>query len=95
MASTRVKIGSAVGLHARPAGLLAEAAGRLSVPVLINRPGVAGVSAASILAIMSLGVGFGEEVELTADGEGAEAALEQLSALLAQDLDADEPASKS
>ena len=93
MASTRVKIGSSVGLHARPAGLLAEAAGRQPVPVLIGRPGTPGVAAASILAVMSLGVGAGEEVELTAEGDGAEAVLEQIAALLAQDLDADEPAS--
>ncbi|MEV4312520.1 HPr family phosphocarrier protein [Actinocrispum sp. NPDC049592] len=92
MATTRVKIGSAVGLHARPAGLLVQAASRQPVPVLIGRPGTAGVPAASILAVMSLGVAGGEEVELTAEGEGAEAALEELAALLAQDLDADAPA---
>ncbi len=92
MATTRVKIGSAVGLHARPAGLLVQAAARQPVPVLIGRPGTAGVPAASILAVMSLGVAGGEEVELTAEGEGAEAALAELAALLVQDLDADAPA---
>jgi phosphocarrier protein HPr len=92
MASTRVKIGSAVGLHARPAGLLVQAAARQPVPVLIGRPGTAGVPASSILAVMSLGVGGGEEVELTAEGDGAEAALDEIATLLAQDLDADTPA---
>ena len=92
MATTRVKIGSAVGLHARPAGLLVQAAARQPVPVLIGRPGAAGVPASSILAVMSLGVAGGEEVELTAEGDGAEAALEEIAALLAQDLDADAPA---
>ncbi|MET0132242.1 MAG: HPr family phosphocarrier protein [Kibdelosporangium sp.] len=92
MATTRVKIGSTVGLHARPAGLLAQAAGQQAVQVLIGRPGDKAVPASSILAIMSLGVGHNEEVELSAEGDGAEAALEQLSQLLAQDLDADESA---
>lgn len=92
MASTRVKIGSAVGLHARPAGLLAQAAARQPVQVMIGRPGDKSVLASSILAVMALGVGAGEEVELTADGDGAEAALEELTALLEQDLDADESA---
>jgi phosphocarrier protein HPr len=88
MATTRVKIGSAVGLHARPAGLLVQAAAKQPVQVLIGRPGTRGVPASSILAVMSLGVAGGEEVELTADGEGAETAVEELAALLAQELDA-------
>jgi phosphocarrier protein HPr len=87
MATTRVKIGSAVGLHARPAGLLVQAAAKQPVQVLIGRPGTQGVPASSILAVMSLGVAGGEEVELTAEGEGAEAAVEELAALLAQELD--------
>ncbi|TCO55232.1 HPr family phosphocarrier protein [Actinocrispum wychmicini] len=90
MATTRVKIGSAVGLHARPAGLLVQAAARQPVQVLIGRPGTTGVPASSILAVMSLGVAGGEEVELTAEGEGADQALAELTALLAQDHD--EPA---
>lgn len=87
MATTRVKIGSAVGLHARPAGLLVQAAAKQPVQVLIGRPGSEGVPASSILAVMSLGVAGGEEVELTAEGEGAEAAVEALAALLAEELD--------
>jgi phosphocarrier protein HPr len=95
MATTRVKIGSAVGLHARPAGLLVQAAAKQPVQVLIGRPGAKGVPAASILAVMALGVAGGEEVELTAEGEGAEAAVAVIAALLVQDLDADEAAATS
>lgn len=83
MATIRVTIASTVGLHARPAGLFAQAAARLPMPVLIGRPGNKGVVASSILAVMALGVQHGEEVELTADGDGAQAALEELAALLA------------
>lgn len=90
MATTRVKIGSTVGLHARPAGLLVQAAARQPVPVLIGRPGTPGVPASSILAVMSLAVAGGEEVELTAEGEGADQALTEIAALLAQNHD--EPA---
>ncbi|RSM74798.1 HPr family phosphocarrier protein [Kibdelosporangium aridum] len=88
MATKRVKIASTVGLHARPAGLFAQAAARQPVPVLIGRPGEKGVAASSILAVMALGVKFEEEVELSAEGDGAEAALEELAELLSQDLDA-------
>ena len=88
MATIRVKIASTVGLHARPAGLFAQAAARQPMPVHIGRPGDKSVVASSILAVMSLGVKHDEEVELTADGDGAQAALEELATLLAQDLDA-------
>jgi phosphocarrier protein len=67
--------------------MLVQAAARQPVPVLIGRPGATGVPASSILAVMSLGVAGGEEVELSAEGDGAEAALAELSALLVQDLD--------
>ncbi|MFD8500225.1 HPr family phosphocarrier protein [Amycolatopsis sp. NPDC059657] len=88
MPSARVVVGSKVGLHARPARLLVEAAGKQAVPVLIGRDGGKAVPADSILAVMALGVGGGEEVVVSADGEGAEAALTEITALLAEDLDA-------
>jgi phosphocarrier protein HPr len=87
MPSTSVVIGSPVGLHARPARLLVEAAGKQSVAIKIGRSEDALVNAASILAVMSLGVKGGETVVLVAEGEGAEAALSEIAALLAQDLD--------
>ena len=46
------------------------------------------VNAASILGVISLGVEHGDYVTLTADGEGAEAALDTLSELLTTDHDA-------
>jgi phosphocarrier protein len=45
------------------------------------------VNAASILGVLSLGVGHDEQVTLAAEGEGAEAALEELAKLLETDLD--------
>jgi phosphocarrier protein HPr len=92
MASTRVKIGSPVGLHARPARLLVEAAGKQASKVKIGRSEDKLVDAGSILAVMSLGVSGGEEVVLTAEGEGAEASIAAIAELLAQDLDASTPA---
>ncbi|MGM1058726.1 HPr family phosphocarrier protein [Saccharothrix sp. Mg75] len=88
MPSTRVTIGSPVGLHARPAKLLVEAARKQGAKVRIGRSEDALVDAASILAVMSLGVKGGEEVVLTAEGDGADAALAEVADLLATDLDA-------
>lgn len=94
MSSRKVVIGSSVGLHARPVKLLVELAGRLPVGVKIGRDESQLVDASSILGVMALGVRGGEEVLLTADGEGAEEALSQVADLLAQDLDAaEQPAS--
>ncbi|MBE1496567.1 phosphocarrier protein [Amycolatopsis lexingtonensis] len=93
MSSRKVVIGSPVGLHARPAKLLVELAGRLPVPVKIGRDENQLVDAASILALMALGVRGGEEVLVTAEGEGAEDAVTQVVELLARDLDsAEQPA---
>lgn len=89
MASRTVSIGSSVGLHARPATLFVQSATATGLPVTIAKGGGAPVDARSILGVMSLGAAHGEEVTLTAEGEGAEAALDELAALLARDLDAE------
>jgi phosphocarrier protein HPr len=91
----RVTVASAVGLHARPAALLAKAASAQPMTITIAKvtDGVAGepVDASSVLGLMTLGVQHAEEVELHAEGDGAETALDELVSLLEQDLDA-EPA---
>lgn len=91
MPERHVAIASRVGLHARPAAIFAEAAGALDVEVTIrkeNEPAEDAMDAASILSIMSLGAGYGEVVVLQADGEGADAALDTLVAVLETDHDA-------
>ncbi|MDO5745315.1 MAG: HPr family phosphocarrier protein, partial [Micrococcaceae bacterium] len=84
-----VAIGSSVGLHARPAALFVAAAKGTGLDIEIARPGQNGVNAASILGVMALGAKHGEEVVLTAQGDGAEEALDSLVQLLARDLDAE------
>ncbi len=90
MPQRRVTVASSVGLHARPAALFTQAAAKAPVPVTIAKPDEEPVDAKSILMVLTLGVGHGEEVVLSAEGDGAEAALEELVALLEQDLDAPE-----
>jgi phosphocarrier protein HPr len=45
------------------------------------------VNAASILGVLSLGIGHGERVTLAAEGEGADAAVDSLATVLETDLD--------
>jgi phosphocarrier protein len=87
MAEKTVTVASSVGLHARPASLFAQAAAKVGVPVTLTSAGGKSVNAASILGVLSLGIGHGEEVTLAAEGDGADAAVEELAALLEKDLD--------
>ena len=80
-----VAVGSAVGLHARPAAIIAEAAGELDSEVTIGVPGDDPVDASSALLIMTLGAGKGATVEVSGDDQ---AAVDTIAALVEQDLDA-------
>ena len=88
MPTRTVAIGSSVGLHARPASLFTQAVAETGLDVTIAKSGQPAVDASSILMVMALGAGHGEEVTLEADGDGADEALDKLVDLLAQDLDA-------
>jgi phosphocarrier protein len=85
MHSITVTVGSAVGLHARPAAIISQEAGSLGATVLIGTPGGNAVDASSSLLIMTLGAGKGATVEVS--GEDA-AAVQKIADLVAQDLDA-------
>jgi phosphocarrier protein HPr len=86
MPSTTVTVGSAVGLHARPAALIAEAVSKSGVPVTLATPGGNAIDAGSPLMIMTLGAKKGAEVIVTSDDE---AVLGQIADMVAADLDAD------
>lgn len=88
MATKRVVIGSKVGLHARPAALFVKAAAATGIPVTLAKEGGKQVSASSILGVLTLNVAFGDEVILSAEGENAEAVLDELAAMLERELDA-------
>lgn len=93
MPSRTVTVGSTSGLHARPAAVFVAAASAAPVPVSIRAAGKSAVPARSMLSVLALGAKFGTEVTLEADGDGAEAALDELAELLARNLDDDsEPA---
>ena len=85
MPTQTVNVGSAIGLHARPATLIAEAADELDAEVTLAVPGDEPVDASSALLIMTLGAKLGDPIEVTSDDQ---AALDTIAALVAQDLDA-------
>ena len=87
MSERTVTVASSVGLHARPASLFAQAAAKTGVPVTLTSAAGKSVNAASILGVLSLGIGHGETVTLSSEAEGADAALDSLADVLNTDLD--------
>ena len=88
MASKTVVVGSAVGLHARPASLVAEAAGEYDDDIELIKVGGDDepADAASAMMIMAMGAEKGDEVTVTSDNAEA---VEKIAALIEKDLDAE------
>ncbi len=86
MASFTVKVGSSVGLHARPATIISEKAGELDADVTIATADGEPVDADSALLIMTLGAESGDEVIVASDDEAAARLIADL-----VELDLDDP----
>lgn len=83
MASKTVSVGSGVGLHARPAALIAAAAANYADDITISMNDTS-VDAASSLLIMTLGAEVGAEVTVESSNEEA---VELIASMIAADLD--------
>ncbi|AKK11288.1 HPr family phosphocarrier protein [Corynebacterium uterequi] len=86
MASTTVTVGSTVGLHARPAALIAEAAAGFDDVVLLHLVGDEGeddADASSTLMIMAMGARCGDEVTVRSANP---LAVKKVAALIAAEL---------
>jgi len=82
-ASKKVTITNRLGLHARPAMLLAEMAQQFEASILIRRTDHdEAIDAKSIMQIMMLAATAGTEIEISANGDGASQAVEDLAALV-------------
>ena len=65
------------GLHARPATVFVQEAGKYSCDVTVEKEGKS-INAKSILGILSLGIANGNTIKIKAEGADAEAAVEAL-----------------
>ena len=70
-----------LGLHARASAQLARLAGALSPEITVTKGGET-VKATSIMGLMMLGAACGDQVTVTAEGDGAEEALNALSKMI-------------
>ena len=83
MQVVRELVRNEVGLHARPASVFVQSASKFRSGITIRniKSGGQPVNAKSILHVLTLGVGQGDEIELLIDGEDeadAAATLRQL-----------------
>lgn len=87
-AAAQVAITHPTGLHARPAVTLTKLAKTFASAIRLRPlPDGAWVDAKSIVRVMALKCRTGTELELAADGEDAQAAVDALEALIRRDFD--------
>jgi phosphocarrier protein HPr len=82
MPEREAKIVNKLGIHARPAAEIVKTAGRFKSSITIVRDDLE-VNAKSIMGVMMLAAEFGSTIILRATGEDAEAALDALTAVIA------------
>ncbi|MEP7066603.1 MAG: phosphoenolpyruvate--protein phosphotransferase [Gemmatimonadota bacterium] len=86
--SRPIVITAAGGLHARPAAMIAAAARRFAAELRLLK-GTREANARSVVSIMALEAGEGEEITVAATGSDAAAAIDAISRLLAGDAPSD------
>ncbi len=80
-ASREVKITNRRGLHARASAKFVTLASSLPAQITVSKDG-SSVTGTSIMGLMMLGAAMGDNITISATGDGHEAALGQLVALV-------------
>ena len=88
MRRVTLQVHAEVGLHARPAAIFVQQAGQFDSSIQIRNLTTSSnwVDAKSILSVLTLGVEKDSEIELEAEGQDEQAAIETLSALVLSDF---------
>jgi phosphocarrier protein HPr len=81
MAEKQFKVIAETGIHARPATLLVQTASRFDSEITLEYKSKK-VNLKSIMGVMSLGVGQGADIVITAEGNDADEALNSLAETL-------------
>lgn len=77
MIEKQFKVIADTGIHARPATMLVQAAGKFDSEIHLEYKGKK-VNLKSIMGVMSLGIGKGSDIIITVDGKDEETALNSL-----------------
>lgn len=78
-------ISDELGIHARPAGMIAKVAKEFDCKIMIGRPDKM-VDASRIIGIMGLAMKCGDKIVITADGNEEDKAIKKLEELLKENL---------
>lgn len=81
MIKKEISVQNKTGLHARPASEFVKKASLFKSSIFIEFDGRS-INAKSIVGILSAGIGYGSKLVLTAEGEDAEAAIDELAELV-------------
>ena len=87
MIEKRVVIKNCLGIHARPATLLVQAAAKFEAEIFLSKGEVRRINGKSIMGIMMLAAEHGAELLIEAEGSDADEAVAQVSALLESDFE--------
>jgi phosphotransferase system HPr (HPr) family protein len=84
MITQKMIVTNAVGLHARPASQFVKTAAQFHADIKVRNLTTlsAWVTAKSILRVLALGVQQNHEIEVSAEGDDAQAALAAIAALI-------------
>ena len=85
MKSFTYTIKDELGIHARPAGMLAKTAKALDSEITVTK-GEKTVGAAKLMALMGLGVKCGDTITVMANGGDEDAAIEEMKSFLEKNL---------
>jgi phosphocarrier protein HPr len=77
MPEATVTLPNASGLHARPAKIFAQAAAATTADVTVMKDGRE-VNGKSVLSVLTLDSRQGDQIVIRTEGEGADAALDEL-----------------
>jgi phosphocarrier protein len=77
-----VQVTNRRGLHARASAKFVTMASTLPAQVTVAKDGSAAVVGTSIMGLMMLGAAMGDTITISASGDGAKTALDQLVALV-------------
>ncbi len=80
MTERTVTVRNRAGIHARPAALIVQTAGKFESNIVFKKDGEE-INAKSIMGIITLGASYNTELQVAADGADEGEALEELNRL--------------
>lgn len=87
-ATKELLVANKLGIHARPAAMFVKTANRFDCEIFVEKDGER-VNGKSIMGLMMLAAGPGCKLTLTAEGQDAARALNELEGLLLRKFDED------